>query len=77
MLWISKFSTHKKNDWFIINVHAANEFYIFEDKKLFYILCIFMAFEEWNIFSKFVLMFVCKFSNYFTEFKDTFITNCL
>jgi hypothetical protein len=36
-----------------------------------------MAFEEWHIFSKFVLMFVCKFSNYFMEFKDMFITNCL
>lgn len=63
VLCISKFSKYKKNDWFIINVHAANEFYIFEDKNVILYLLYFMAFEEWNIFSKFVLMVVCKFGN--------------
>lgn len=34
MLWISEFSKYKKNDWFIINVHAANEFYISEANNI-------------------------------------------
>lgn len=34
MLWISEFSKCKKNGWFIINVHAANEFYISEDNNI-------------------------------------------
>lgn len=34
MLWISELGKYKKNDWVIINVHAANELYISEDNNI-------------------------------------------